>query len=78
MIYLLGIKEKRLLHLLDLYFQKWEYDTHMKLGTNTAIFILFFGVALAEAFQSRNWLLAGLFLIIGFVFLYADNQKKKS
>lgn len=49
----------------------------MKLGTNMIIFILFFGVALVEAFQSQNWLLAGLFLILGLVFLYADNIKKK-
>jgi len=40
------------------------------------IFVLFFGVALVEAFQSQNWLLAGLFLVIGLVFLYADNKKK--
>lgn len=49
----------------------------MKLGTNMTIFILFFGVALVEAFQSQNWLLAGLFFILGLVFLYADNTKKK-
>lgn len=41
------------------------------------IFILFFGVALVEAFQSQNLILAGLFLVIGLVFLYADNKKKK-
>ncbi len=49
----------------------------MKLGTNAAIFMLFFGVAFFEAFQSQNLLLAGLFLVIGLVFLYADNVKRK-
>ncbi|MEK6967889.1 MAG: hypothetical protein AABX51_04625 [Nanoarchaeota archaeon] len=49
----------------------------MKLGTNIAVFVIFFGIALVEALQSRNWLLAGLFLLLGLVFLYADNQKSK-
>lgn len=40
-----------------------------------AVFILFFGVALVEAFQAGNWLLAGLFLVLGLVFLRADNKK---
>lgn len=49
----------------------------MKIGTNIAIFILFFGIALVEALQANNWLLGGLFLLLGLVFLYADNQKNK-
>lgn len=50
----------------------------MKLGTNTAIFIIFFGISLLEAFRERNWLLAGLFLALGLVFLRADNPRKKA
>jgi hypothetical protein len=49
----------------------------MKLGSNMTIFILFFGIALVEAFQSHNWLLAGLFLLVGIVSLYQDRLKKK-
>ena len=49
----------------------------MKLGTNMAVFILFFGMALVEAFRSKSWLLAGLFFGIGLIFLYADSMKKK-
>jgi hypothetical protein len=49
----------------------------MKFGPNVAIFILFFGVALVEAFQSQNWLLAALFLLLGAMFLRADGAKKK-
>jgi hypothetical protein len=41
----------------------------MKIGTNMAIFVLFFGIALVEAFHSTNWLLAGLILLVGLVFL---------
>jgi len=33
--------------------------------TNIAVFIIFFGIALVEAFQKENWLEAGLFLALG-------------
>lgn len=49
----------------------------IKLGTNFAVFLLFFGVAVVEAIQSRNWLKCLLWLAIGVVFLLADNLKKK-
>jgi len=49
----------------------------MKLGKNFAVFVLFFGIALLEAAQSHNWLLASLFALLGLVFLFADNPKKK-
>ena len=49
----------------------------IKLGTNFTVFILFFGVATLEAFQTRNWVKAGFWLDIGLVFLLADNFKKK-
>ncbi|MDX6384055.1 MAG: hypothetical protein QOK48_1628 [Blastocatellia bacterium] len=45
----------------------------MKLGTNFTVFVLFFGVATLEAFQTRNWIKAALWLAIGIVFLLADN-----
>jgi hypothetical protein len=44
--------------------------------TNLAVFIIFFGVALLEAFQKNNWLEAVLFLALGALFLWADVQKK--
>lgn len=40
------------------------------------IFLLFFGVAVLESFQTRNWIKAGFWLAIGFVFLLADNLRK--
>ncbi|MCR4313082.1 MAG: hypothetical protein NUV58_02445 [Candidatus Roizmanbacteria bacterium] len=49
----------------------------MNMGQNITVFILFFGIALVEAFQSRNWLLATLFVLLGVMFLRADNLKKK-
>lgn len=48
----------------------------IKLGTNFAVFLLFFGVAALEAFQTQNWLKAAFWAAIGFVFLLADNLKK--
>ena len=51
---------------------------YMRFGTNVAVFVLFFGIALVEALQAKNWLLAGLFIVVGIVFLCSDNIKKKS
>jgi hypothetical protein len=48
----------------------------IKLGTNFAVFLLFFGVAALEAFQTRNWIKAAFWLAIGVVFLVADNLRK--
>ena len=45
----------------------------IKLGSNFAVFLLFFGVALLEAFQTRNWIKAAFWAAIGIVFLLADN-----
>jgi hypothetical protein len=47
----------------------------IRLGTNFAVFVLFFGMATLEAFQTRNWLKAAFWLAIGMVFLVADNSR---
>jgi len=47
----------------------------IRFGTNFAVFVLFFGVALLETFQSHDWLKASLWLAIGLVFLLGDNMK---
>ncbi len=49
----------------------------LRFGTNFAIFILFFGIALIEAIQTKNWLKVGFWIAISLVFLFADNMKKK-
>ena len=49
----------------------------IRLGTNFGVFALFFGIATLEAFQTRNWLKAVLWLAIGTVFLVADNLRVK-
>ena len=43
--------------------------------SNLAVFIIFFGIALIEAFQKQNWLEALLFLSLGAMFLWADFKK---
>jgi hypothetical protein len=44
--------------------------------TNLAVFVIFFGIALIEAFQKNNWLEAALFLALGVLSLWADIRKK--
>jgi len=48
----------------------------IKLSTNFTVFLLFFGVAALQAFQTSNWPMVLFWLPIGFVFLLADNLKK--
>ena len=48
----------------------------IRVSTNFTVFLLFFGVATLEAFQTRNWLKAAFWLVIGIVFLLADNLKR--
>jgi len=47
----------------------------IRLSTNFAIFVLFFGVATLEAFQTRNWLKTLFWVAISIVFLVADNLR---
>jgi hypothetical protein len=49
----------------------------IKLGANFAIFVLFFGVALIEAFQRQNWPEAVIFILLGLLFLWADIKKSQ-
>lgn len=46
-----------------------------KMNPNIAVFILFFGVALIEAFQKQNWLEAIVFLALGVLSFGADFKK---
>jgi hypothetical protein len=47
----------------------------LTLNSSLTIFILFFGVALIEAFERHNWPEAILFLLLGVVSLFADRKK---
>ena len=41
-------------------------------GTNITVFLLFFGLSMMEAFGSKNWITAALWLAVGVLFLRAD------
>ena len=41
-------------------------------GTNITVFLLFFGLSMLEAFGSRNWITAALWLLVGILFLRQD------
>jgi hypothetical protein len=41
-------------------------------GTNITVFLLFFGLSMLEAFGSRNWVTAALWLAVGLLFLRTD------
>ena len=48
----------------------------LKFSANMAVFILFFGIALIEAFKNQNWLEAALFVLLGLMFLWVGKGKK--
>ncbi|MEK6827080.1 MAG: hypothetical protein AABX99_01185 [Nanoarchaeota archaeon] len=48
----------------------------LKFGTNFAVFILFFGIAIIEVIQTKNWLKVSFWTAIALVFLFAENYKK--
>jgi uncharacterized membrane protein YccC len=45
-------------------------------GTNFAVFVLFFGIAFLEAFQTANWAMVLFWIAIGAIFLVGDNVRK--
>jgi len=49
----------------------------IKPGAGFTIFLLFFGVALLEAFGKRNWMMIIFWLFIGALFLLLDTRGKK-
>lgn len=54
-----------------------ENQMSLKLGTNFAVFLLFFVVAALDAFQSKNMYSTTFWLVVGAVFLFGDNAEKR-
>lgn len=50
----------------------------LRFGTNVAVFLLFFGIALLDALQSSDWIRSAFWLAIGLVFLRADALKPRT
>lgn len=49
---------------------------NLKIGTNFAIFIIFFGVAAVDAVETQSWLRVVFWIAIGAYFLWADTKNK--
>ena len=47
-----------------------------RLGANVAVFLLFFGISLLDAFRAGDWVKAAFWLAIGLVFLRADSLRR--
>ena len=47
-------------------------------GTNTAVFLVFFGIALLDAISSRNFVRSAFWVGIGLLFLAADVFKPRN
>jgi len=56
--------------------ENYQAVKKIKLGTGFTVFIIFFGIALLEAFQTQNWPRIIFWLVTGAVFILADNLKK--
>jgi len=54
---------------------RFYHMQHIKF-TNITIFVLFFGLALIEAVQERNWLKASIFVALGILSLRGDSKEK--
>jgi hypothetical protein len=50
----------------------------IRFGAGFTVFVLFFGIALLEAFQNGQWIRAILWLLVGTVFLIDDNLRRRS
>jgi hypothetical protein len=47
----------------------------LKIRASFAVFLLFFGISVLEAFRTRNWLNVAFWIGIAILFLIADNLK---
>ena len=47
----------------------------LRFGTNSAVFVLFFGVALFEALRHGDWLIAAVFLALGLLSMRGDAKQ---
>lgn len=49
-----------------------------QLGIGFVLFLLFFGMALLEVFQSHDWVRATFWVAMGIVFIVLDNVPKRA
>ena len=46
----------------------------LELGAGFTVFLIFFGFAALDAWQSANWLKVVFWVAVGFAFLYLDSN----
>lgn len=46
-------------------------------GPGVTVFVLFFGLALLDAFRAHDWAHAAFWVAIGAVFLWADGPRRR-
>jgi hypothetical protein len=49
---------------------------NLRFGPGFAGFVLFFGVAMLDAFRSQDWARAGFWVLIGIVFVWMDQPRR--
>jgi len=47
----------------------------LRFGSNSAVFVLFFGVALLEALRHADWVFALIFLALGIMSVRSDTKQ---
>lgn len=47
-------------------------------GPGITVFVLFFGLALLDAFRAGDWLRAAFWVAIGAVFLWMDQPRRRT
>ncbi len=47
---------------------------NLKFGTNFAVFVILFGVALLDAIQVQSWARIAVFVALAVLFLWADTK----
>ena len=50
---------------------------HLRFGPGLTIFVLFFGIALVDAFAAREWLRATFWCVVGLGFAVADSARRR-
>jgi membrane-associated PAP2 superfamily phosphatase len=49
---------------------------NIRLGNGFAVFVLFFAIAMEEAARNHDWWATSFWVVMGIVFVIADNMKR--
>jgi hydrogenase/urease accessory protein HupE len=51
---------------------------NLQVGSNFAIFVLFFGLSLLEALRAHSWHMAAIWGLFALLFLVADRREQRA